>query len=269
MPITNSTVQANTARASWPHWPQGEWLRAVLAARKRREIGPLAVIVAMALAGFADNHTGESWYSIKRIAEEVGVAVNKRGDCSPVSRALAQLRAAGLLRTSSRGHMRSSLYVPIIPTREYDRRPQGDLEASDGDGVTTSAKVATHLPQGARHTSAKVAELHHRTYPEGTSPREREEKESCARVPRGSFERFWTIWPNHKSESKAGAIFANLCRDEKTLDAIIAGVHLYIETKPDDRDWMNPITFFLQKRWEDEPAPTGKHVKPAQNRFTA
>jgi hypothetical protein len=282
MSITNSTVQANT-KAPSSHWRQGEWLRAVLAGRKRREIGPLAVIVAMALAGFANNHTGESWYPIRKIAEEIGARVNKRGDCSAISRALTQLKAAGLLRTSSRGHMRSSLYCPIIPLRAdegdrsprtgndaADRRLQGDLASSDGDGVASSAKLAVHLPQGAGYTSGKVAELHHSELHHRTSPREKDSlRESCARVPRGSFERFWTIWPNPKSESKARAIFANLCRDEKTLDAIIAGVHLYIETKPYDRDWMNPITFLLQRRWEDEPAPTGKHVKPAKNRFAA
>jgi hypothetical protein len=276
MSITNSTVQAKTTKVPSSHWRQGEWLRAVLRARRRREIGPLAVVVAMALAGFANNLTGESWYPIRKVAEEIGARVNKRGDCSAVSRALAQLKAAGLLLISSRGHMRSSLYCPIIPLRaeDGDRSPEigndaADLASRDGDGVTTSAKVAVHLPQGVGYTSAKVAELHHRTPPEGTSPRGRGENEPCARVPRDSFERFWEVWPNHKSESRARDIFANICRDEKTLDAIIAGVHLYIETKPDDRDWMNPITFLLQRRWEDELAPIGKHLQSRQRRFVA
>ena len=122
--------------------------------------------------------------------------------------------------------------------------------------MTTSAKVAAHLPQGAGYTSAKVAELHHRTSPEGTSPREREENESRARERArfDRFDRFWQAWPNQKSEPKAVPLFAKICRDEKTLAEILAGIERYIATKPDDRDWMNPLTFLYQRRWEDEPA---------------
>jgi hypothetical protein len=261
-PSARSGYAQSDRPAGATHWAQGEWLRAVLAARRRREIGQLAVIVAVALAGFADNHTGESWSSIKRIAEEIGAKANWRGDCSAVSRALAQLKSAGLLRIASRGHMRTSLYVPTVPDKPSP--PAGLVTSRNVTSVTISAKVATHLPQGVGYTSAKVAELRHRELHPRTSP-----KETCARVPRGPFERFWEVWPNHKSESRARDIFANICRDDKTLAAIIAGVERYAVDKPYERDWMNPITFLLQRRWEDEPAPIGKHPRPAQNRFAA
>jgi hypothetical protein len=247
------------------HWPQGEWLRAVLAARRRREIGTLAVSISVALAGFADNHTGESWSSIKRIAGEIGAKTNWRGDCSPVTKGLAQLKRAGLLRIVRRGHMRSSLYVPTIPPDKPSLVTSRSV-TRDGvtrHGVTTSANVATHLPQGVGYTLPKVAELHHGELHSRTSSQETRAQE------RARFDRFWDVWPNQNYQPEAvekfAKKFATLCHDKHKLDEIIAGVHRYIEYNPSDRLWISPMKFLSEERWTDEPAPTGKLHREISN----
>jgi hypothetical protein len=45
---------------------------------------------------------------------------------------------------------------------------------------------------------------------------------------------------------------------------LLAGIASYVETKPADRHWMNPKTYLKQERWNDRPAPNGRHQSLAE-----
>lgn len=72
------------------------------------------------------------------------------------------------------------------------------------------------------------------------------------RVSPGSFERFWSAFPNKVGKPAALKAFQKVARE---IDAILEGVERYIREKPSDRPWLNPSTFLNQRRWEDQPAP--------------
>lgn len=69
-------------------------------------------------------------------------------------------------------------------------------------------------------------------------------------------DRFWNTYPNKVGKPKALAKLDG-CRKRGIVFAeIMAGLDLYIRTKPPDRAWLNPETFINQERWTDQPAST-------------
>lgn len=85
---------------------QFAWNRAMLAAR----LSPAHRLVALALASFANGHSGECWPSAGEIAEVANVAVRT------VLRALPELEGAGLVAVDRRcGRGRRSVYRMTLP----------------------------------------------------------------------------------------------------------------------------------------------------------
>lgn len=78
------------------------------------------------------------------------------------------------------------------------------------------------------------------------------------------FNRFWNRYPHRIGKLKAHKSFLDVLEIGVSIDVIMAGVELYIRTKPADRPWCNPATWLNQGRWEDQPA-AGGNAKPRDN----
>jgi uncharacterized protein YdaU (DUF1376 family) len=65
---------------------------------------------------------------------------------------------------------------------------------------------------------------------------------------------FWPAYP-HKTGKPAALRAFRAARKRASLATILGGLKLYIETKPPDRQWLNPATFLNQDRYNDAPAP--------------
>jgi hypothetical protein len=83
---------------------------------------------------------------------------------------------------------------------------------------------------------------------------QKEEQKETREVALDSFEAFWSEYPNKVGKPKARAAFPTALRRAKGANAIMAGLHRYIASKPTDRPWLNPATFLNQERWDDQPA---------------
>jgi len=70
-------------------------------------------------------------------------------------------------------------------------------------------------------------------------------------------ETFWAEYPHKVGKPKALNAFLK-ARSRESLKNIMNGLHRYIESKPTDRSWLNPVTFLNQERWNDQPAPIQK-----------
>lgn len=77
---------------------------------------------------------------------------------------------------------------------------------------------------------------------------------------------FWPAYPNKVGKPKALTSFIK-ARGKNGLPDIMAGLRRYVETKPPDRQWLNPTTFLNQERWNDQPAEptTGTAYASASN----
>jgi uncharacterized protein YdaU (DUF1376 family) len=126
---------------------------------------------------------------------------------------------------------------------------ESDSASPSHDDKNTSKnndrKIQTHAPSNATRAGARIQKIE--------SLETSVSKETRA-SPSEPFDRFWSGYPHKVGKPAAVKAFAKLAPE---VDAIIAGVERYIATKPPDRSWLNPATFLHQRRWEDQPAPTG------------
>lgn len=84
-----------------------------------------------------------------------------------------------------------------------------------------------------------------------------------AREPDG-FPEFWEAYPHKVGKPEAQVAYRRARLGEKVRGkpprpptdhaAIMAGLRRYAETKPADRQWLNPATFLNGEHWADEPA---------------
>lgn len=79
---------------------------------------------------------------------------------------------------------------------------------------------------------------------------QQEERNALAR----EFDDFWAEYPNKVGKPKAKAAFLAARKRGTPFAAIMAGLARYVASKPVDRAWLNPATFFNQDRWDDQPA---------------
>jgi hypothetical protein len=97
-----------------PQWAIGDWQDELLAARARGAITHLECNVGVYLSRRAINVTGEvkgRWATIAKIASNIGAKIDSKGGCSVVSRALASLQRAGLLRLTRRFNAPSDILL--------------------------------------------------------------------------------------------------------------------------------------------------------------
>ena len=98
------------------------WYRWASSVNARPDIRPTTTRVATALAGRADNGTGECWPSEAKLATEAGAKVRT------VRRAIAELRALGALEVTPGRGRRTSRYRLIPPARWRIGGPSGPPE---------------------------------------------------------------------------------------------------------------------------------------------
>jgi hypothetical protein len=84
--------------------------------------------------------------------------------------------------------------------------------------------------------------------------------ESRSRDPAIGFNEFWEAYP-HKV-GKPGALRAWPAAKERAggIHAIMAGLARYKSDKPPDRQWLNPVTFLNQDRFNDQPASSVQSI---------
>ena len=75
------------------------------------------------------------------------------------------------------------------------------------------------------------------------------------------FEDWYARYPHKVQRGAAERAFVK-ARKLASLEDLIRGVHSYIATKPEDRQWQNPATWLNGKGWMDEPA--GFAIRNAQ-----
>lgn len=74
-----------------------------------------------------------------------------------------------------------------------------------------------------------------------------------ARAPDHEFEDWYSRYPHKVQRGAAEKAFV-AARKIASLDELINGLHRYIASKPEDRQWQNPATWLNGKGWLDEPA---------------
>ena len=77
-----------------------------------------------------------------------------------------------------------------------------------------------------------------------------------------SFATFWQRYPRKIGKLVAMKAYAK-ARQTATAEQILAGVELYIRTKPGYADFCHPATFLNQGRWLDEPG-NSRDVLPGE-----
>lgn len=77
------------------------------------------------------------------------------------------------------------------------------------------------------------------------------------------FAEFWSAYPSKTAKPKAREAYRKVAGEHH---AIMAGLRLYIETKPVDRAWLHPTTFLNQRRWEDVAPERPFYAPPAERR---
>lgn len=73
-----------------------------------------------------------------------------------------------------------------------------------------------------------------------------------AREP-SEFDQWYQHYP-HKVQRGAAERAFSKARKLVSLEELIAGLHRYVRSKPEDRHWQNPATWLNGKGWLDEPA---------------
>lgn len=71
--------------------------------------------------------------------------------------------------------------------------------------------------------------------------------------PDPDFDAFWEAYPHHVGKREARQAWGEARRRAEAA-TIVAGARRYAETKPPDRQWMNPANWLAAERWDDEPA---------------
>ena len=72
-------------------------------------------------------------------------------------------------------------------------------------------------------------------------------------------EQFWPAYPHRVGLPAARARWPGAVKIAGGVDPIMQGLWRYIDSKPTDRQWLNPTTFLNQQRWADEPARELSH----------
>ncbi|WP_292131361.1 hypothetical protein [Mesorhizobium sp.] len=89
-------------------------------------------------------------------------------------------------------------------------------------------------------------------------------KRAEAEAVRREFDAWWALYPN-KVDKAAGWKAFPVALKKIGPQGLMDGLRQYIETKPTDRQWLNPATWLNGERWGDRPA----NVSARQARKTA
>lgn len=87
-------------------------------------------------------------------------------------------------------------------------------------------------------------------------PHKKEDANASSRRARATppeFDDWYSMYPHKVQRGAAEKAFA-AARKIASLDDLISGLHRYIASKPEDRQWQNPATWLNGKGWLDEPA---------------
>jgi hypothetical protein len=143
---------------------------AILAALARGSITHLEFAVGIALSRFADSKSGESYPSIRAIAEKIGAKADKRGGCARISAAIATLKREGILEVRQR-HNRSSVYrlTGGVPIEIRWGVPIGIRQPNPVNGSPPLTKSGDS--QGEDQTDDRARRRHAQDRNRGGSPR--------------------------------------------------------------------------------------------------
>lgn len=97
-------------------------------------------------------------------------------------------------------------------------------------------------------------------------------KRARARDLQREFGEFWGLYPNRVGKADAAEKF-EIARRKVDFETMMAGLRRYIGAKPPDQRWLNPATWLIKERWDDEPANVTplrpSQAKTNQSRSTA
>ena len=77
------------------------------------------------------------------------------------------------------------------------------------------------------------------------------------------FEPWYATYPHKVQRGAAERAFLN-ARKLAGLDDLIDGVRRYVESKPPDRQWLNPASWLNSKAWLDAPATVQARASPTR-----
>jgi hypothetical protein len=179
----------------------------------------------------------------------------------------------GFSATSGRDHAEStprSAANDAEISSDFDVKSANRSTSSVGAGSQRAGALARaeeiHLQgfnQLDRQQDSSLAQKAQRTDPElfelvstGPSPATTDRK-----LQREFDFSFWPAYPEKRSKANAKRAWLK-ARRKASLDEIMAGLRLYIDSKPPDRQWQYPATWLNGEGWLDEPAPPVVATKP-------
>lgn len=213
-------------------------------------VSAYAKLTYLYLCRRADNDVRQSYPSLQRIADDLGVSVDT------VRRSVQELRAAGAIRVKTGGGRGRSTRYQV-----QEIEPVGCLETVAGSDPLAgpSAERVADSGKTVAHGDGKGS----RGSTEGRPIEETPTKEDPQYLWASSFDRFWAVYPRKADKAKAQAKWKKIVDDETLAGVIIADVGRRLKRGP----WLEalaraephfiplPSTYLHGRRWEDEEGP--------------
>ena len=183
-------------------------------------------LLLVCMANYA-NDKNECWPSLATLAKQAGVSSRH------VSTMVGELKALGYVQVNEQPG-KSNFYTIIVPQPTNHRSPLNHSSSRTTDRGTHELQIVTPT------NPSSYEPLKNRKQPLDTS----------------AFDKFWSLYPKHKSKQDAIKAWGQVARDDATVTAIMDALPAHVTqedwVKEDGRFIPLAATWLRGRRWEDE-----------------